>query len=160
MTRRCARPIASWRVASREPPYRPSRAGLARLYLRGDLFAHAIREWEQLVVESPDMLDAQVGLAETLWLAGHTRAAEERCRRILANAPSCVKAMLIQMALALAEGDMDSARVHLDRTLQLDPDMTIAQVFFADALASGDPVLTALLRGDDAAATARTPKKR
>jgi tetratricopeptide (TPR) repeat protein len=135
-----------------EPPYSPSRAGLARLYLRGDLFAHAIREWEQLVVESPDMLDAQVGLAETLWIAGHTRAADERCRRILANAPSCVKAMLIQMALALTEGDMDTARMHLDRTIQLDPDMTIAQVFFADALASGDPVLTALLRGDDAAA--------
>lgn len=132
----------------REPSYRPSRAGLARLYLRGDLFAHAIREWEQLVSESPDMLDAQVGLAETLWLAGHTRVAEERCLRILANAPSCVKAMLILMALSLADGDMDSARAHLQRTLQLDPDMTIAQVFFADALASGDPVLTPLLRAD------------
>ncbi|HEX5440908.1 MAG TPA: tetratricopeptide repeat protein [Ktedonobacterales bacterium] len=132
----------------REPSYRPSRAGLARLYLRGDLFAHAIREWEQLVNESPDMLDAQVGLAETLWLAGHTRVAEERCLRILANAPSCVKAMLILMALSLADGDMDSARAHLQRTLQLDPDMSIAQVFFADALASGDPVLIPLLRAD------------
>jgi tetratricopeptide (TPR) repeat protein len=135
----------------REPSYRPSRAGLARLYLRGDLFAHAIREWEQLVNESPDMLDAQVGLAETLWLAGHTRVAEERCLRILANAPSCVKAMLILMALSLADGDMDSARAHLQRTLQLDPDMAIAQVFFADALASGDPVLTPLLRADGGA---------
>ncbi len=132
----------------REPSYRPSRAGLARLYLRGDLFAHAIREWEQLVNESPDMLDAQVGLAETLWLAGHMRVAEERCLRILANAPSCVKAMLILMALALADGDMDSARAHLQRTLQLDPDMSIAQVLFADALASGDPVLIPLLRAD------------
>jgi tetratricopeptide (TPR) repeat protein len=135
----------------REPSYRPSRAGLARLYLRGDLFAHAIREWEQLVNESPDRLDAQVGLAETLWLAGHTRVAEERCLRILANAPSCVKAMLILMALSLADGDMDSARAHLQRTLQLDPDMAIAQVFFADALASGDPVLTPLLRADGGA---------
>lgn len=135
----------------REPSYRPSRAGLARLYLRGDLFAHAIREWEQLVNESPDMLDAQVGLAETLWLAGHTRIAEERCLRILANAPFCVKAMLILMALALADGDMDSARAHLQRTLQLDPDMSIAQVFFADALASGDPVLIPLLRADTGA---------
>ncbi|MGE5333904.1 MAG: tetratricopeptide repeat protein, partial [Nitrososphaerota archaeon] len=135
-----------------QPPYRPSRAGLARLYLRGDLFAHAIREWEQLVIERPDMLDAQVGLAETLWLAGHAHAAEERCRRILANAPSCVKAMLIQMALALADGDMDSAQEHLQRTLQLDPDMAIAQICFADALAAGDPVLLALLRpGADAA---------
>ncbi len=137
----------------REPSYRPSRAGLARLYLRGDLFAHAIREWEQLVNESPDMLDAQVGLAETLWLAGHTRIAEERCLRILANAPSCVKAMLILMALSLADGDMDSARAHLQRTLQLDPDMAIAQVFFADALASGDPVLISLLRADAGAET-------
>ena len=130
-----------------EPPYRPSRAGLARLYLRGDLFAHAIREWEQLVAESPDRLDAQVALAEALWLAGHAAAAEDRCRRILANAPACVKAMLIQMALALSDGDMDAARAHLERTLQLDPDMAIAQITFSDALASGDPVMTALLRG-------------
>ncbi|HET8905446.1 MAG TPA: tetratricopeptide repeat protein [Ktedonobacterales bacterium] len=129
-----------------EPAYRPSRSGLARLYLRGDLFSHAIREWEQLVVENPDMVEAQVGLAETLWISGHLQAAEERCRRILANSPSCVKAMLIQMALALAEGDMDAARAHLDRTLQLDPDMAIAHVLFADALAAGDPVMSALLR--------------
>ncbi|HET9978864.1 MAG TPA: DUF6584 family protein, partial [Ktedonobacterales bacterium] len=129
-----------------EPPYRPSRAGLARLYLRGDLLPHAIREWEQLVAESPDRLDAQVGLAETLWIAGHADAAEDRCRRILANAPFCVKAMLILMALAISDGDMDTARAHLERTLQLDPDMTIAQICFSDALASGDPVLTALLR--------------
>lgn len=129
-----------------EPPYRPSRAGLARLYLRGDLLAHAIREWEQLVAESPDRLDAQVGLAETLWIAGHAEAAEDRCRRILANAPFCVKAMLILMALALSDGDMDTARAHLERTLQLDPDMTIAQMCFSDALAAGDPVMTALLR--------------
>lgn len=129
-----------------EPAYRPSRSGLARLYLRGDLFSHAIREWEQLVVENPDMLEAQVGLAETLWISGHLQAADERCRRILANSPSCVKAMLIQMALALAEGDMDAARAHLDRTLQLDPDMAIAHVLFADVLAAGDPVMSALLR--------------
>jgi tetratricopeptide (TPR) repeat protein len=139
-----------------EPAYRPSRAGLARLYLRGDLFSHAIREWEQLVNESPDMLDAQVGLAETLWLGGHPQAADERCRRILANAPACVKAMLIQMAIALAEGDMDAARAHLDRTLQLDPDMAIAQALFADALAAGDPVLTALLRPGIGAAAAES----
>ena len=139
-----------------EPPYRPTRAGLARLYLRGDLVAHAIREWEQLVSETPDMLDAQVCLAETLWLSGHARAAEERCHRILANAPSCVKAMLIQMALSLADGDMDAARAHLERTLQLDPDRAIAQAFFADALASGDPVLTGLLRGGSAASAGST----
>ena len=137
-----------------EPPYRPSRAGLARLYLRGDLLAHALREWEQLVAENPDRLDAQVGLAETLWIAGHAAAAEDRCRRILANAPSCVKAMLIQMALALEEGDMDTARAHLERTLQLDPDMAIAQICFSDALAAGDPVMIALLRRGAGAETA------
>ena len=139
-----------------EPPYRPSRAGLARLYLRGDLLAHALREWEQLVTESPDRLDAQVGLAETLWIAGRSAAAEDRCRRILANAPSCVKAMLIQMALALSDGDMDAARSYLERTLQLDPDMTIAQIFFSDALAAGDPVMIALLRPGAADADAET----
>ncbi len=70
-----------------QPPYRPTPVGLARLYLRGGLYVHAVREWEMLATEYPDLLEAQVGLAETLWRAQQPQQATDRCRRILANAP-------------------------------------------------------------------------
>ena len=91
-----------------QPTYTPTRMGLARLYLRGDLFSHAIREWESLFAEEPDSLEVQVGLAETLWRAQRFQPATERCERILINAPSCVKAMLI---LAVIEHDAGHAEV-------------------------------------------------
>src|SRR5258708_11593540 len=50
-----------------QPPYRPTTFGLARLYIRGALFTHAEREWQTILAEQPDRLDAQVGLAATPW---------------------------------------------------------------------------------------------
>src|SRR2546428_2007 len=39
-----------------------SRAGLARLYMRGDLLPQAIQEWESVLASSPERLDARIGL--------------------------------------------------------------------------------------------------
>src|SRR5881394_917133 len=39
-----------------------SRAGLARLYMRGDLLPQAIQEWETVLAMTPDRLDARTGL--------------------------------------------------------------------------------------------------
>ena len=121
-----------------QPPYEPSRTGLARLYLRGNLFSHAIREWETILAERPDALEAQLGLAETLWAAHNTNHAAERCHRILLNAPSCVKAHLILAAFEHDAGHDDEARNHLRRAAELDPDMRIARELFADRLAAND----------------------
>src|SRR6266704_6186603 len=44
-----------------------SRAGLARLYMRGDLLTQAIQEWEAVLNASPGRLDARTGLLETCW---------------------------------------------------------------------------------------------
>jgi len=133
-----------------QPPYRPSRVGLARLYLRGDLLTHALREWETLVAEQPDLLEAQVGLAETLWRMRRPGPAEELCRRIVANAPACVKALLLLAALLLGRGQPDEARRHVQRAAELDPDRRIAVALFSDQLAAGDRSLRALLLGDQA----------
>jgi tetratricopeptide (TPR) repeat protein len=59
--------------------YQPTRVGLARLYLRNDLYAHALREWESLAQETPDLLEAQVGLAETLWRVERADEAQALC---------------------------------------------------------------------------------
>ncbi len=143
-----------------QPPYRPTRVGLARLYLRGNLLTHALREWETLVAEHPEQLEAQVGLAETLWRAGRAQVAEEQCRRILANAPSCVKAHVLLAALLLDRGLRDEAQRHADRSAELDPDHRIAQALFADRLAAGDQALAALLSGGPSASRslAATPR--
>ncbi len=39
-----------------------SRAGLARLYMRGDLLPQAVQEWEAVLASSPDRIDARTGL--------------------------------------------------------------------------------------------------
>ncbi|MFI5273684.1 MAG: tetratricopeptide repeat protein, partial [Ktedonobacterales bacterium] len=131
-----------------QPPYSPTRAGLARLYLRGDLFEHAIREWEGLLAEQPDLLEAQLGLAESLWRAGRAAAAGERCQRILANVPSCVKALLILAAVEHDAGNDDDAEPLIRRAAELDPEARIGQILFADRFASGDAALRALLAGE------------
>lgn len=131
-----------------QPPYRPSRAGLARLYLRGDLFPHATREWETLLAEQPDALEAQVGLAETLWRAKLTAAAADRCQRILNNVPSCVKVLLILAAIEYDAGNGEEAQRLMRRAGELDPDQRIGQALFADRFAAGDRGLRALLQGE------------
>ena len=86
------------------PPYQPSRVGLARLDMRGGQFTHAIREWETLIAENSDLLEAQVGLVETLWRAERLHEAEDRARRVLMNAPACVKPLLIVGVIAREVG--------------------------------------------------------
>ncbi len=138
-----------------QPPYQPSRTGLARLYMRGDLLQHAVREWESLVAEEPDSLEAQVGLAEALWRSGNFTAAADRCRRIVTNAPACVKALLLLAVMELDGGDVAEAQRLIRRVAELDPDQRIAQALFVDRLAGGDRRLRAILIGEatDAAAT-------
>ena len=134
-----------------QPAYSPTRMGLARLYLRGDLFPHAIREFETLLAEQPDSLEAQVGLAETLWRAQRPREAAERCQRILVNTPSCVKALLILAAAEQGAGNRDEALRLVKRSAELDPDQRIGQELFADQLAAGDRALRVLLFGEEPA---------
>lgn len=139
-----------------QPAYTPTRMGLARLYLRGDLFPHAIREFETLLAEQPDALEAQVGLAETFWRAHRPQAAAECCRRILVNAPSCLKALLLLAQAEQAAGNDDEAQRLVKRAAELDPDVRMGQELFADQLAAGDFALRTLLFGPEPPA-ARVP---
>jgi tetratricopeptide (TPR) repeat protein len=131
----------------KQPPYRPTTVGLARLYMRGELFVHAEREWETILSQQPERLDAQVGLTETLWRAGKVTRADELARRVLNNAHSCVKALLIVAALRHAAGDNNEAEQLLQRAAELDPERRIGLALYADRLAAGDSVLEGLLLG-------------
>src|SRR5213082_779865 len=72
-----------------------SRAGLARLYMRGDLLPQAIQEWETILALNPDRLDARTGLLETYWRAGFYDRVEQLATEILDDVPDCLKALLL-----------------------------------------------------------------
>src|SRR5215831_14347949 len=71
-----------------------SRAGLARLYMRGDLLTQAIQEWEAVLAISPERLDARLGLMETYWREGMFDKAEQVATQLLEEIPTCLKALL------------------------------------------------------------------
>ena len=124
-----------------------SRAGLARLYMRGDLLTQAIQEWDAVLSISPDRLDARLGLMETYWREGMHEKAEAIATQLLEEIPTCLKALLF-LAHITSISNIQRARELLQRAEALDPDLTMAQEAFADLAARqpGDPFLQLLKR--------------
>ncbi len=124
-----------------------SRAGLARLYMRGDLLTQAIQEWEAVLAISPDRLDARLGLMETYWREGTYDKTEQVAMQLLEEVPTCLKALLF-LAHVASISNTPRARDLLVRAEALDPELTMAQEVFADLAASqpGDPFLALLKR--------------
>jgi tetratricopeptide (TPR) repeat protein len=111
-----------------------SRAGLARLYMRGDLLSQAILEWEAVLAVTPDRLDARLGLLETYWHAGNDEKVEQLANQITQDVPGCLKALLL-LAYVLAPKNGQKVQEVLRRAQALDPEMLMAQELFADAMA-------------------------
>ncbi len=110
-----------------------SRAGLARLYMRGDLLTQAIQEWETVLTGSPDRLDARTGLLEAYWREGLSDRVEQLARQILQDVPGCLKALLL-LAHVASTKNMQSAQDLLQRADALDPDRIMAHELFSDLL--------------------------
>jgi len=110
-----------------------SRAGLARLYMRGDLFPQAIQEWEAVLAASPDRLDAQTGLLETYWREGWYDKVEQLAHQILDEVPGCLKALLL-LAHVTYPKNTQQAQQYLQLAETLDPDMVMAQEIFGDLI--------------------------
>ncbi len=124
-----------------------SRAGLARLYMRGDLLTQALQEWEAVLAVTPDRLDARLGLMETYWREGIYDQVEQLASRILEDIPNCEKALLL-LAHVMSAVNMQRARELLQRVELLDPELVMAQELFADLAASQphDPFLVLVRR--------------
>ncbi len=135
------------RLASQanQPDFVLSRVGLARLYMRGDLLAHAIREWEQILQGEPERIDAHIGLAEALWRDGQTTRAAQRCQLILEAVPSCLKALLLLGEIAYRAGRQEEAQHYIQEARRQDPDGRMACELFADALINDKAWATFLL---------------
>ncbi len=122
-----------------------SRAGLARLYMRGDLLAQSIQEWDVVLAAMPDRLDARTGLLEAYWREGFYDQAAQLAHQILQDVPGCLKALVL-LAHVTAPQDMLESQELMKRAEALDPDLVMAQDLFADHIASQsrDPFLKLL----------------
>ena len=122
-----------------------SRAGLARLYMRGGLLPQAIQEWDAVLSVSPDRLDARTGLLEAYWREGLYEEAEQLAQQTLHDVPGCAKALLI-LAHITAPKNMQQAKEYVQRAELLDPDLIMAQELFEDMMMSqtGHPFLKLL----------------
>src|SRR6266852_3856898 len=92
-----------------QPDFMFSRAGLARLYMRGDLLTQAIQEWEVVLATTPDRLDARAGLLEAYWREEQFDRVEQLAKYILDENPSCLKALLL-LAHTTAPRNLEQAR--------------------------------------------------
>ncbi len=128
------------------PPYSPSHTGLARMYVRSELYQHAVREWDTALRANPNRIDAQIGIAETFWCMGETKRAIPICLAILRTYPDCLKPLLLVAVDNLHQGQRDRAQAALFHASQLDPDMRAAGELFANQVAAGDTVLASWLR--------------
>lgn len=139
----------------RRPPYTPSHTGLARLYLRGELFAYALREWDLALQANPNRLDAQIGLAETHWRMGNATRSREICRYILRFMPNCLKPLLLLVYFELDAGNTEEAQRLTALVAEMDPEQRVAGELFSDLVAVGHTALANLFRS--AVRTQTTP---
>jgi tetratricopeptide (TPR) repeat protein len=128
-----------------QPGFIFSRAGLARLYMRGDLLPQAIQEWESVLASAPDRLDARTGLLETYWRENMYDRVEQLARQILSSVPHCLKALILLAHVTFAQNALQAQEL-LQQAKALDPDLIIARELFSDFMVSHpkDPFLTLL----------------
>jgi tetratricopeptide (TPR) repeat protein len=128
-----------------QPDFMFSRAGLARLYMRGDLLAQAIQEWEVVLATTPDRLDARAGLLEAYWREEQFDRVEQLAKHILDENPSCLKALLL-LAHTTAPRNLEHARELIKKAEALDPELVMAHDLFSDFMARepNDPFLALL----------------
>ncbi len=124
-----------------------SRAGLARLYMRGDLLTQAVQEWEAVLSVSPERLDARTGLLEAYWREGTYDKVEQLATQILEEIPTCLKALVL-LAHATSTYNLERAKELIQRAQVLDPELVMAHELFSDLLASqpNDPFLALLTK--------------
>ncbi|TMC96841.1 MAG: tetratricopeptide repeat protein [Chloroflexi bacterium] len=137
-----------------------SRAGLARLYMRGDLLPQAVQEWDTILSASPDRLDARTGLLETYWREGVYEKVEQLAKEILHDVPHCLKALLLLAHVTFAQ-DALQAQDLMRQVEELDPDQVMAQELFSDFIARQpkDPFLKLLKKSPTVVSETSNGKK-
>src|SRR3990170_866465 len=99
-----------------------TRGALARMYAQGDLYDEAVAELRALLRESPDRLDLQVLLTETLWRNDQRGEAASAAEHVLETLPYCLAANLILGEIYINSGLADESEMLLRRAQATDPD--------------------------------------
>lgn len=94
---------------------------LARLYLKGQLFAEATGELQRALEAAPDRVDLELLLARTYWDSEHPIEAAETARKALAILPYSLEANRILALLWIMSGRPSDAEPHVSILEQLDP---------------------------------------
>ena len=119
-----------------EPAYVPlNRAGLARLYLRGNRPGRAVDELRTLVAEEPSRIDLQLLLAEAYWRDDQIVQAADTCQSVQENLRYCLKANLLLGTLWTNSGQ-EQGQAYLNRAQEVDLENTLAGEMFG----SGTPL--------------------
>ena len=107
-----------------EPPkIRLTRGALARMYLKGELYAQALAELRAGLHEDSKRYDLQVVLAQAYYLAGQRVDAAEACSTLLKSLPFCLEANKILAEILSHSERADEAQVYAKRVQSLDPYM-------------------------------------
>ncbi|HUV15492.1 MAG TPA: hypothetical protein VMW28_02885 [Pelolinea sp.] len=100
---------------------RLTRGALIKMYIRGGLFEQSISEAEIGLHESPQRLDYQIALAESLDNTGDFIKAVEVSVRIIRQLPYCLKANEVLYTILSKSSKKDLADVYFKRLAELDP---------------------------------------
>ncbi len=94
-------------------------SALARLYIRGELYGHAISDLREALTAEPERVDLQLLLAEALWRDGQRIDAAECSQRVLEKLPNSIKANAIMAEVCLATERAGDAEHYLRHVFEL-----------------------------------------
>ena len=112
---------------------RLSRAGLGRLYVKGEMLDRAIEEFREVLKADPGRVDVQMSLLEALWQSGQMEEAARLAEAVLEHLPQALKANLILGYLRLQAGQREEGEALLRRAAAGDPNNTMARALFETA---------------------------
>ncbi len=122
---------------------RLSRAGLGRLYVKGEMLDRAIEEFREVLKADPTRVDVQMSLLEALWRSGQVEEAARIAEAVLEHFPQALKANLILGYLRLQAGRGEEGETLLRQAAAGDPNNTIARALFEMAPVRVPPDLLA-----------------
>ncbi len=122
---------------------RLSRAGLGRLYVKGEMLDRAIEEFREVLKADPSRVDVQMSLLEALWRSGQVEEAARIAEDVLEHFPQALKANLILGYLRLQAGRREEGEALLRQAAAGDPNNTMARSLFEMAPVRVPPDLLA-----------------
>ncbi len=109
---------------------RLNRAGLGRLYVKGEMLDKAIDEFREVLKTEPDRADVQLSLIEALWRSGDVDGAAQVCEEVLQRLPNALKANLILGYARFTAGRREEGEQLWRRAAACDPNNAMARAIF------------------------------